>query len=108
MSEVELRNQAWIGDAVLALYARRWLLEQPLIADSATRTELFRHLTSNQFLSGLGRPTEVEARIGRIYAEQSLEAAFHHIETQLVPLFLKQLSRAQRQKITVNSLTLTA
>ncbi len=102
MSEEELRNQAWIGDAVLALYARQWLLQQA--TDSQARTELFHHLTSNQFLSGLGRPTLVEARIGVVYSEQGLEAAFRYIEAQLLPLFLKQLSRAQRQKITAVSL----
>ncbi len=104
MSEAELRNQAWIGDAVLALYARQWLLQQTTLTDSPVRTELFRHLTSNQFLSGLGRPTLIEARIGVVYEEQGLEAAFRYIEDQLLPLFLKQLSRAQRQKITAVSL----
>lgn len=101
MTEAELRSHAWIGDAILALYARQWLLQQPLIRDNATRTEFFRHITANQFLSAFGRPTVVEAQIGLIYAQQGLVAAFKHIETQLVPLFLKQLSRSQRQQITV-------
>ncbi|MEN9205784.1 MAG: hypothetical protein Q6J68_05035 [Thermostichales cyanobacterium SZTDM-1c_bins_54] len=90
---MDQRDLAWLGDAVLALYARQWLVNQG-IPMGATRHEQFVHLTCNQFLSGLGEPTQVEALIGRIYCEQGLEAAFRHIEAQLLPLYLRQ--RRQR------------
>ncbi|MGC9452840.1 MAG: ribonuclease III domain-containing protein [Oceanipulchritudo sp.] len=87
----ELRELAWIGDAVLALYAREWLLEQadhPLL----TRQELFVRLTSNAFLATLGEPTRVEAEIGKVYLEEGLEAAVSHIGNRLKPRFEQQLA----------------
>ena len=95
MDTRELKNLAWIGDAVLALYARQWLLEQPE-HPLFTRQELFIRLTSNQFLQALGEPTRVEAAIGQIYREEGLEAAFRHIEETLRPLFRKHLLNAAR------------
>jgi hypothetical protein len=91
----ELKDQAWIGDAVLALYAREWLLLQP-DHPRFTRQELFVRFTSNQFLVSIGEPTQVEARIGRIYQEKGLEAAFAHIEADLKPLFEKNIRNAAR------------
>ena len=44
------------------------------------RLKMFTHMTCNQFLSGVGEPTRVEAAIGRIYNQDGLEAAFAHIE----------------------------
>lgn len=83
-----VREQAWIGDAVLALFAREWLLiNSPPDAD---RSDLFRRMTCNQFLSGLGEPTRVEARIGRVYQAGGLQAAYAWIEAQIIPLYLKQ------------------
>lgn len=90
-----LQEQAWIGDAVLALYAREWLLKHTSAPGSARR-ELYTHLTCNQFLSGLGEPTRVEAEIGMIYTQQGLAAAFDHIQETLLPLFLKQLRKRGR------------
>ncbi|MGA1205758.1 MAG: ribonuclease III domain-containing protein [Opitutales bacterium] len=95
MQTRELRDLAWIGDAVLALYARQWLLEQsqhPLF----TRQELFTRLTSNAFLQALGEPTTVEARIGNVYREGGLEAGFAYIEQHLRPLFQKHINNATR------------
>jgi hypothetical protein len=83
------RDLAWLGDAVLALYVRQWLLSQG-IPMGPQRHEQFTHFTSNQFLSGLGEPTLIEATIGRIYQEQGLEAAFAHIQTNLLPLYVRQ------------------
>ncbi|MDR2982389.1 MAG: hypothetical protein LBV12_09115 [Puniceicoccales bacterium] len=94
-SEQTLREEAWIGDAVLGLYARQWLLAQHGRID----TDNFVAFTSNQFLSGLGEPTTVEAAIGRIYSSLGLEAAFSHIEKNLLPLFEKQAARRQRGRI---------
>jgi hypothetical protein len=95
MTPRELKDLAWTGDAVLALYARQWLLDQP-DHPLFTRQELFIRLTSNNFLVALGEPTRVEAEIGRIYHEAGLKAAFAHIEQTLQPLFKKHLANATR------------
>lgn len=79
-------EQAWIGDAVLTLYARSLILREDLKVDGPKCVRM----TSNQFLSTRGEPTRVEAELGRIYQQQGLEAAFHWIESALLPLFRKQ------------------
>jgi len=89
MREADKRRLAWIGDAVLALYARLWILEQPWIPESE-RAPAFKRMTSNHFLASVGEPTRVEAAIGSRYQEEGLDAAFAHIENELVPLFLRQ------------------
>ena len=40
MTEEEKRTKAWIGDAVLALFAREWILKQTDIDDERTRRGL--------------------------------------------------------------------
>jgi 23S rRNA maturation mini-RNase III len=95
MQSREKRDLAWIGDAVLALYARQWLLEQPPHA-LFTRQELFIKLTSNAFLQALGEPTAVEARIGVVYKEKGLEPAFEYIKANLQPLFEKHITNATK------------
>lgn len=94
--EVEaLRQDAWIGDAVLELYARSRVLEQTRQRDLATKSRFVR----NAFLSQLGQPTRVEAEIGKRYQEGGLEAAFAWITEHLQPLFLKQEANlAQKTK----------
>ncbi|MEM9015859.1 MAG: ribonuclease III domain-containing protein [Verrucomicrobiota bacterium] len=77
---------AWIGDSVLDLYARSWILRQGKGLDGPQA----QRMTSNQFLSCFGNPTAVEAEIGTIYEEKGLETAFEWIEAELIPLFLKQ------------------
>jgi len=47
-------------------------------------------MTSNQFLACFGNPTSVEARIGTLYREDGMEAAFAWIEAELMPVFEKQ------------------
>jgi len=79
-------NEAWIGDAVLALYARLKILRE----DGRVDGEKCKRLTSNQFLGTLGEPTKVEAEVGRVYARDGLEAAFQWIERHLLPLFDRQ------------------
>ncbi len=79
-------EDAWIGDAVLALYARLKILRE----DGKVDGEKCKRLTSNQFLGGIGEPTKVEAEIGRVYACKGLEAAFSWIEKNLLPLFERQ------------------
>ena len=95
MQTRETRDLAWIGDAVLALYAREWLLQQPT-HPLFTRQELFIRLTANAFLQAIGEPTKVEAQIGRIYQDKGLQAAFDHIEATLRPMFEKHLANATR------------
>ena len=84
---------AWIGDAVLGLFARNWILEKERKMDA----EMFTRMTSNIFLNGFGNPTKVEAEIGLIFNNEGLEKAFNHIEKFLLPLFLKQEKKRIRQ-----------
>jgi hypothetical protein len=81
-----LRKEAWIGDAVLELYARKLVLAESGERDVARKVRLVR----NSFLSHLGQPTRVEAEIGRRFREEGLDAAFGWIEEHLQPLFRKQ------------------
>lgn len=81
------REAAWIGDAVLALFARQFVLRERDTMDG----EWFTRLTSNDFLSAFGNPTRVEASIGKIYREGGLDAAFDWMEANLVPMFRKQI-----------------
>lgn len=83
------REAAWIGDAVLALFARQFVLQERGLMDG----ESFTRLTSNDFLSAFGNPTRVEAAIGKLYLEGGLEAAFAWMHAELVPLFRKQSTR---------------
>ena len=79
-------EEAWIGDAVLCLYCRGRILKR----DGAVDGDKFTRMTSNQFLTGFGEPSEVEAEIGRVYAEAGLDAAFAWIEARLMPKFDKR------------------
>lgn len=81
------REAAWIGDAVLALFAREFVLRERGCMDGIW----FTHLTSNDFLSAFGNPTSVEARIGGIYRTEGLAAAHAYIEAEFLPLFRKQI-----------------
>jgi dsRNA-specific ribonuclease len=86
----DLRNEreaAWIGDAVLALFARQFVLRERDSMDG----EWFTRLTSNEFLSAFGNPTRVEASIGKLYREGGLAAAFEWMDAHLIPLFRKQI-----------------
>lgn len=80
------KELAWVGDTVLDLYARTWILRRR----GAVCGETLRRLTSNEFLACIGNPTSVEARIGALYGEGGLEEAFAWIERELMPLFEKQ------------------
>lgn len=91
----ELRTKAWIGDAVLALFAREWILKQPDIRPEK-RAEVFIQMTSNQFLSSLGEPTAMEAEIGVVYNSEGLQAAFDFIEAKFIPIFQKQRNNQRK------------
>ncbi len=84
----ELRERAWLGDAVLALFAREWVLRERGSMDG----EWFTRLTSNDFLACFGNPTAVEAHIGTLYRDHGLAAAFGWIETELLPTFRKRMA----------------
>jgi dsRNA-specific ribonuclease len=88
--EVRLeREAAWVGDAVLALFARQFVLGERGVMDG----EWFTRLTSNDFLSAFGNPTRVEASIGKLYLEGGLEAAFAWMNAELIPMFRKQMAK---------------
>lgn len=85
----KVRGEAWIGDTILDLYARTYILREQGEMDG----KMLARMTSNQFLSSLGNPTVVEAEIGRVYQAEGLEAGFAWIEENLLPLFKKQESK---------------
>ena len=80
------REQAWLGDAVLSLFARQYILR----TTGSMGQEEFAAMTSNAFLSAFGPPTRVESRIGQVYQQDGLSAAFSFIEKDFLPLYLKQ------------------
>ncbi len=90
-----LRENAWIGDAVLELYARSHILHKHGRVDA----EMKMRFTCNQFLSCHGNPTAVEAEIGVIYQREGLEAAFAWIRDTLEPLFVKQEAGRLRRRV---------
>ncbi len=93
---IKEREEAWIGDAVLNIYVREYILDKFGVLDG----EMFIRFTSNDFLRCHGNPTSVEAEIGRTYSAEGLEAAFQWIETHLLPKFLIQEKNYQRMLAT--------
>jgi dsRNA-specific ribonuclease len=77
----EKQEAAWIGDAVLGLYIREWIIKHQGQLDG----ERFTRFTSNDSLAAIGNPTAVEAAIGEVYSRDGLEAAFRHIEESIMP-----------------------
>jgi hypothetical protein len=86
-------EDAWIGDAVLSLFARSRILR----GDGAQDQEKFIRMTSNQFLSVVGEASEVEAEIGRVYEREGLDAAFGWIEKTLMPVFERQEEKRRKR-----------
>jgi hypothetical protein len=86
---VAVRDLSWIGDALLSLFAREWILHHEAQL-GGMRADHFRDLTSNQFLSAFGKPSVVEARIGDAYRSGGLPAAQKYFDETLAPVFLKQ------------------
>lgn len=86
-------EEAWLGDAVLGLFARRHILDRGGKVDNVQ----LERLTSNRFLATVGEPSEVEAEIGRAYTKGGLEAAFALIESKLMPLFRRQEEKRLRK-----------
>jgi len=88
------REEAWVGDAVLALFVREWILRE----DGGLDGEKFTRFTSNDFLRSIGNPTQVEAEIGQVYQRDGLQAAFDHISDRLLPLFRQQEKVRERRR----------
>ncbi len=82
---------AWIGDTVLDLFARTWILRER----GTLCGETLMRMTSNRFLACFGNPTMVEAKIGAIYREGGLQPAFEWIEREILPVFEKQEKNRQ-------------
>lgn len=89
----QVLKEAWLGDAVLCLYARQRILRE----DGQVSAQRCTRMTSNQFLSAVGEPSEVEAELGRVYERDGLEAAFGWIEAKLMPVFQRQEARRERR-----------
>lgn len=81
-----LREEAWLGDAVLELYVRERILEEDAARNDARRISLVR----NSFLNRLGQPTRVEAEIGRRYRQGGLDAAFAWIGEEMSGMMQQQ------------------
>jgi hypothetical protein len=80
------REEAWIGDAVLLLYARQRVLREQGTVNSRAE-QLF---TANGQLSSFSQPTETEACIGRCFTAHGLDAAMQWIRDNLEPIYAKQ------------------
>ncbi len=87
------RAEAWIGDAILALYVREWILSFRGGIDG----KLFIEFTSNDFLRLTGNATGVEAQIGRLFKSDGLEAAYAWIEQHLRPRMEQRLHIMRRR-----------
>ncbi len=85
---------AWVGDAVLGLWARERVLRERGGID----TTAFRQLTANEYLQGIARPTRVEAEIGLVYQRDGLATAFDYMNARLLPTFAKQEANRRRQR----------
>ena len=86
------REEAWIGDAVLALHVREKILSE----DGRLDGEKFVRFTSNEFLGAKGDPTSVEAEIGRIYKTDGIDTARRWIDSELLPLFIMKEKQRER------------
>ncbi len=90
-----VRAQAWVGDAILALYVREWILS----FHGGIEGRLFIEFTSNDFLRLTGNATAVEAQIGRVFKKGGLEAAYAWIEQNLRPRMEQRLHVMRRNKL---------
>lgn len=90
----QLLREAWVGDAVLELYARLRVLRDHGTLDA----EETKHLCSNQFLSAFGEPSAIEAEIGRAFEKDGLDGAFLFIERRLIPLYERQQENRRKRR----------
>lgn len=94
-TEERLRIEAWVGDAILALYVREWILAE----EGAINGALFVEFTSNDFLRRTGNATGVEAEIGRAFKEGGLEAAYAWIGEYLKPRMEERWQTLRRKAL---------
>ena len=68
-TEERLRAEAWVGDAILALYVREWILAE----EGAINGKLFVEFTSNDFLRRTGNATgdRKSTRLNSSHIEES-------------------------------------
>ena len=90
--EIE-KAEAWLGDAVLALLTRDWLIKT---LDS-TDGDLQGLITSNHFLSRFGPPTAVEAALGRLWRDHGYAAAEAEFRQKFLPEMIRHLRRQRPQ-----------
>ena len=90
--EIE-KAEAWLGDAVLALLVRDWLLKTLGTTDG----ELQSLVTSNHFLSRFGQPTAVEAALGRLWRDHGYTAAESEFREKFLPEMIRHLRRQRPQ-----------
>lgn len=88
----QLQEDAWLGDAVLEVYARQRVLRERGGIDE----EMRKNLTRNSFLNCIANPTVAEANIGRRFRAGGLDAAWAWIAEHLEPVFAKQEANRQR------------
>ena len=86
--------EAWVGDSVLGIFVRRWILAE----HGKVNGELYGRLTSNAFLQELGDPTAVEAEIGRCFEKEGLESACAMLEERIFPALLRKEEAWQRRE----------
>ncbi|MFR1412305.1 MAG: hypothetical protein ACLSUW_08415 [Akkermansia sp.] len=94
-TEERLRIEAWVGDAILALYVREWILAE----EGAINGRLFVEFTSNDFVRRTGNATGVEAEIGRMFKAEGLEAAYAWIEQNLRPRMEERWHTLRRSSV---------
>ena len=87
------KAEAWLGDAVLALLVRDWLIN----ALGSTDGDLQGLVTSNQFLSRFGQPTAVEASLGRLWRDQGYAAVESEFRKNFLPEMIRHLRRQRPQ-----------
>lgn len=97
MSREQILKKAWIGDAVLSLFARQRIVQDEGRIDGPKAERL----TSNRFLSAVSEASETEAEIGRIYESNGLAAAFSWIEERLIPLFERQEANREKRSASI-------
>lgn len=90
--EIE-KAEAWLGDAVLALLTRSWLLKTFGTADG----DLQGLITSNHFLSRFGHPTAVEAALGRLWRDHGYAATEIEFREKFLPEMIRHLRRQRPQ-----------
>ena len=93
-NRAKILREAWVGDAVLTLWARLYILRERGAIDGERAVRM----TSNNFLGAVGNPDQVEAEIGRIFEDQGLDAAYQWIEQRLLPMFKRQEENRSRKK----------